>query len=232
MRKIWLIFILAFGVLVNAQTTVEKNFTTEDITFKNGEVSLAGRLYLPKGKSNVPAVIFTHGSGVVEGRNNQRFVLETEFLIQKGIAVLLFDKRGSGNSTGDWKKANFNDLADDAVAAFRFLKSRKEINPKKIGFRGASQAGYVLPIVGAKLKKEVAFIVIISPAVVTPAEQIVFQIETALRGNSFSETDINEAVAYTRAGLDFARTGKDWEVYADFATRNKEKAWFKIRPGT
>ena len=60
------------------------------------------------------------------------------FLIRRGFAVLGYDKRGVGGSTGDWHTATYQDLAGDVVAAFDYLKTRPDIDPAHIGFLGWS----------------------------------------------------------------------------------------------
>jgi alpha-beta hydrolase superfamily lysophospholipase len=101
-----------------------------------------------------PAVILVHGSGA----ENRAYVLPfARFLVRRGAAVLGYDKRGVGGSTGDWKTASFEDLADDVVAAFEYLKSRRDIDPAQIGLLGVSQAGWVMPLAAVRAKN-VAFL--------------------------------------------------------------------------
>jgi dienelactone hydrolase len=111
-------------------------------------------------------------------------------------------------------------LAADAVAAFKYLQSRPEVDPNKIGFRGASQSGYVLPI-AASMEPKVAFIVLLSPPMVTPYKQILFNVEAELRDANFSDQQVNQALMYTRAGLDYARTGKRWDAYEQLGNEAK-----------
>jgi len=89
-------------------------FQERAITFSNGDVTLAGSLLLPATGDSLPAVVFLHGSGS-EGRWASRY-LGTQ-LATHGIAALIFDKRGVGGSTGDWRRATLDDLAGDGVAA-------------------------------------------------------------------------------------------------------------------
>ena len=80
----------------------------EDIDFSNGAVRLAGTLISPARGGKHPAIILVHGSGA----ENREYILPfARFLIRRGIAVLGYDKRGVGGSTGDWNAASFDDLA-------------------------------------------------------------------------------------------------------------------------
>ncbi len=205
------------------------SYSIQQVTFCNGPILLAGRLYLPLLPVRAPAVVFTHGSGNI-GKDNPRLNTEAIFLAENGLAVLLYDKRGVGGSGGDWRTANFRDLASDAAAAFEYLRSRHEIAGDKIGFRGASQAGYVLPI-AATLVQDPAYLVLLSPPMVTPEQQILYNVEAELRANSAGSSQIAEALDFTRAGLEFARTGKNWETYARRLPEAKKQPWFALAGG-
>ena len=89
----------------------------EDVRFSNGDIQLAGRLISPTSRGPHPAVILVHASGA----DDREYLLPyARFLIRHGMAVLGYDKRGVGGSTGDWNKASFDDLAGDVVAAFEY----------------------------------------------------------------------------------------------------------------
>ena len=89
----------------------------EDVRFSNGDVQLAGTLISPTTQGPHPAVILVHASGA----EDREYLLPfARFLIRHGMAVLGYDKRGVGASTGDWNKASFDDLAGDVVAAFEY----------------------------------------------------------------------------------------------------------------
>src|SRR5258708_24595284 len=102
-------------------------FKQEEVSFRNGDVTLSGTLLLPLTEVPHPAVVFLHGSGS-EGRYAARFL--AEYFTPHGIAALIYDKRGVGTSTGDWKRSDFNDLAGDSIAGIHFLQQRNEINAK------------------------------------------------------------------------------------------------------
>jgi hypothetical protein len=107
----------------------------EDVRFSNGDVQLAGTLISPSTKGPYPAVILVHASGA----EDREYLLPfARFVIRHDIAVLGYDKRGVGGSTGDWNKASFDDLAGDVVAAFEYLKTRNDIQRAQIGMLGWS----------------------------------------------------------------------------------------------
>ena len=90
-----------------------------------------------------------HGSGA---QNRESILPFARFLIRHGIAVLGYDKRGVGGSTGNWNTASFDDLADDVVAAFAYLKARGDIDGRQIGLLGVSQGGWIMPLAAVRAK--------------------------------------------------------------------------------
>ncbi len=138
----------------------------ESVYFLNEDIRLVGELYLPTNPGPHPAVIFTHGSGGA-GRDNSRYQLEATYFAEQGIASLVFDKRGYGESGGDWRVASFEDLASDALAAVDYLKSRNDIDVSRLGLRGASQSGWILPLAAIE-SADVRYLILISPASMTP----------------------------------------------------------------
>ena len=142
-------------------------YYSEDITFQNkkANITLAGTLTLPKKEGNFPAVILITGSGP-ENRDEEifghkPFLVISDYLTRNGIAVLRFDDRGTAQSTGEFKTATTFDFASDVESAISYLKTRKEINTKKIGLIGHSEGGTIAPIVATKYK-DVDFIVLLA----------------------------------------------------------------------
>ena len=139
-------------------------YTNQDVSFDNdrGPVKLAGTFSVPNGPGPFPAVLLIAASGP-EGRDENAgghlvFVVLADHLLRQGVAVLRYDKRGVGASTGDFDKATFDDLVSDAAAAFRYLKSRPEVDPHRVGVIGHSEGGSIGPAV-AVIDKDVAFVV-------------------------------------------------------------------------
>jgi pimeloyl-ACP methyl ester carboxylesterase len=117
---------------------------------------------VPNGKGPFPAVVLIAASGP-EGRDENAaghlvFVVLADHLLRRGVAVLRYDKRGVGASTGDLEKASFDDLVSDAAAAFRYLKARPEVDARKVGAIGHSEGGSIAPAV-ALIDKDVSFVI-------------------------------------------------------------------------
>ncbi|MNQ13550.1 Esterase FrsA [compost metagenome] len=142
-------------------------YYTEEVKFenKNDQVTLAGTLSLPQKDGNFPVVILISGSGPQnrdeEALEHKPFLVLADYLTRKGIAVLRFDDRGFGESTGDFKSATTMDFVKDVQAGVDYLKTRKEIDKSKIGLIGHSEGGLIAPIV-AENSKNVRFIVLLA----------------------------------------------------------------------
>jgi pimeloyl-ACP methyl ester carboxylesterase len=133
--------------------------------FQNGDVRIAYAIDLPPGAGPFPGVVLGHGSGRTT-REELRWM--SSRFTALGFAVLRFDKRGVGESTGTYSgvgpgnsDAMFRDLASDVAAAVRVLRARPEVDPARVGLAGVSQAGWILPLAARNLG-DAAFVVLIS----------------------------------------------------------------------
>ena len=139
-------------------------YKAEEVVFVNTKagIKLAGTLTIPEGRGKYPAVVMVTGSGKQnrdeEIAKHKPFWVIADYLTRNGIAVLRFDDRGVGKSTGDFDMATTGDFADDALAAITYLQKREEINRKEIGIIGHSEGG-IAASVAASGSQEVAFIV-------------------------------------------------------------------------
>jgi len=142
-------------------------YVEEQVTFPNkaAEVTLAGTLTRPQTGGPFPAVVLIAGSGPNSRDENvmghKVFLVLADYLTRHGIAVLRYDKRGIGASTGSYIKATTADFAADALSAVAYLKQRKEIASDKIGLIGHSEGGVIAPIVASQ-SQDVKFIVLMA----------------------------------------------------------------------
>src|SRR3954471_18375871 len=145
--------------------------------FLNGDTRLAFTLDLPPGKGPFPTIVLGHGSG--RTTRDQLTRLGSRFT-QLGFAVLRFDKRGVGESTGTYVFVGTKDspevfpqLASDVAAGVRFLRTRPEIKPQQIGLAGISQAGWILPLAARELG-DAAFLVLLSGPVCSVGQEMYY----------------------------------------------------------
>jgi len=196
----------------------------EEITFQNEDVVLKGMLTKPDINSPYPVVIVTHTSNA-GGREYGVYQHLTNLLPPLGIGVFLYDRRGSGESSGDFETATFFDLAADAQAAVDHLKVRSDIDPKHIGVWGMSQGGWIAPLTASK-SAEVAFVIAVSAVGVSPAEQMNYSAEYELREKGFPEGSIEQMLElrglvneYFHGKIEGSKVRKKLDVFC-------KEAWF------
>jgi uncharacterized protein len=193
----------------------------EQVKFKNKDVTLAGTLLVPRGPGPHPAIILTHGSGP---QRRWRGIFE-QLWSRRGVAVLSYDKRGVGQSTGDWHQSSFLDLADDAVSAAQFLQKRGDIDGKRIGFWGLSQGGWIAPLAASRFGRT-AFVIFAAGGGLSPEQQELLDTEAELHDAKFSEGDIAAAIEFQKAKNAFMRTGASWEGYQKLRQTATKKDWY------
>ena len=196
----------------------------EEVQFRNGEITLAGTLLLPPGGGPHPAVILVHGSTPLV---RYYFGADPYMYPVYGIAVLFYDKRGVGASTGQRSEA-ITDLASDVLAGVKYLQSRTEIDPRQIGLFGHSQGGWVVPEAAAR-SKEIAFIVAGAASGLPGQENVLYEIDGELRYAGFSEAERAQARALYKLGNDvIGASGAGWNRWrAEIAAARDEK-WFRL----
>lgn len=153
------------------------HYRDEDVQFRNGDVTLSGTLYLPDVDGVCPAIVFVHGSGP---QDRFGYRIYSDLFARAGLAVLSYDKRGTGTSTGDWQQADFDALAGDVLAGVKLLQSRSGIRKDRIGLFGISQAGWIIPL-AASLNDDISFGIVISGSSVSPANQELWRRSNNLR---------------------------------------------------
>ena len=182
----------------------------EDVRFSSGDIQLAGTLISPTTGGKHPAIILVHGSGPMDREYMLPFA---RFLIRHGMAVLGYDKRGVGGSTGDWNTASFADLAGDVVAAFEYLKTRSDIDSGQIGVLGWSQAGWIMPLAAVRAK-DIAFLISVSGAGVAAAETTIDQAQNEMTARGMPPQAVARIVGLMKLQYQFAETGQGWDDYA------------------
>jgi pimeloyl-ACP methyl ester carboxylesterase len=196
----------------------------QDVRFSSGGIQLAGTLIAPASGGKHPAIILVHGSGA---QNRETILPFARFLIRHGIAVLGYDKRGVGGSTGDWNTASFDDLAGDVVAAFEYLKTRGDIDSGQIGLLGVSQAGWIMPLAAVRAK-DLAFLISVSGAGIPGAETTIDQAHNEMTALGMKPQVVADIVALMKLQYEFVRTGQGWDQYA--AAREKLAARLGGKP--
>jgi acetyl esterase/lipase len=163
-------------------------YRSEEVGYDNasGHAHLAGTLTLPEGNGPYPAVLLITGSGLQDRDEtvfgHKPFLLWADTLTRRGIAVLRVDDRQMGGSTGEVRAATTADFAGDVAAGVAFLRSRRDIDPHRIGLMGHSEGAIIAPMVAAR-DRGIAFVVMLAGAGVTGEVLMLEQkrlIETAM----------------------------------------------------
>jgi dienelactone hydrolase len=151
---------------------------SEHVILESGDVRLAATLSLPRWQEGpFPAAVIVHGSGATHRRDLRGYLRK---LLPRGMAVLRYDKRGVGDSTGTYGTITVAEsqemlglLAGDAVTAVNWLAQHPEIDATRLGLVGGSQAGWVMPLAASRTDA-VRFVVCVSGPAVTYGEEIRF----------------------------------------------------------
>lgn len=200
-------------------------YSREPFDFRNGEATLVGELVRPSGTGPHPAIVLVHGSAA-QGRASWGYRSWADPLARAGFAVLYYDKRGVGESTGEWMDRSFADLdelAADVRAAVGALSGTAGIDGARIGLFGGSQAGWVSLL--AARESPVAFMVLRGAPAVTPAQQEAQSVAARLRADDVAPSAIDTALAHTRLYFDVAAGTADIGALLASSRRARDAVW-------
>jgi pimeloyl-ACP methyl ester carboxylesterase len=178
------------GAEVLARRVTRQTCREVEVKYTNGTVTLAATLTLPLTKGPHPAVVLISGS---DGYTRMKGL--PQFFAQHGIAALSYDKRGKGESTGDFETATLNDFVGDVSAGVRFLQTRPEINSKQVGVWGISNGGWIAPCVATRTP-DVAFVILHAGPAVTPTAQGRMELVNTMPLRGFTPAEIEKAKVY------------------------------------
>ncbi len=185
-----------------------------EVSFTNPQdgVTLAGTLTLPRSKGPFPVVILLHGSAPFD-RNcmafgHKLFLVWADHLTKQGIAVLRYDKRSSGKSTGDYETATLEEFAQDALAGVVYLKSRPEVNLQQIGLIGHSEGGMTATLAASK-SQDVAFILLMAAPAVNWEDLMILQQESLQRIDGVPEETIAKNSAFRKQVFEIVKKEKN-----------------------
>jgi len=188
-------------------------YKEEEVSFKNvsGTATLAGTLTIPAGTGPFPAALLVAGSGP-QNRDeflagHRPFLVLADTLTRKGIAVLRYDKRGIGKSTGDFGGSTTEDFAADAESALTYLKRRQEILKEKVGVVGHSEGGLIAPILAAK--GGVAWIVLLATPAQNGEKTMLAQSEAIAKAAGMSIAQVARSLDFDRKAYAMLREERD-----------------------
>jgi dipeptidyl aminopeptidase/acylaminoacyl peptidase len=184
--------------------------------------TMAGTLTLPKGASRenpVPAVVLSTGSGPqdrdeyigIEGYRPFRQIADT--LGQVGIAVLRMDDRGTGASTGSHRGSTSADFAEDVRAGLAYLRTRPEIDSRRLALLGHSEGGMIVPLAALK-EPDLRAIVLLAPPADAPRSILAFQMRNLATNNPrLTQAQRDSAIARIPGTIDSLHKTDPWMAY-------------------
>ena len=176
---------------------------TEEVAFESEPgITIRGTLIKPADAGVFPAVVLLHGSGP-ESRSGPAYHVLANIIVRSGVAVLLYDKRGVGESDGDFDSALYSDFITDAVAAVRYLAVRDDIDPQNIGLHGNSESGWLTPEI-AHTSGQVAWIFNRVGPPLSWMDNVIWEVRNDLLASGVAESDLEPLLENTR---------RRWEYY-------------------
>jgi uncharacterized protein len=192
-------------------------YIEEQVTFSNAPagVSLSGTLTIPKGPGPFAAAILIAGSGPEDRdstiANHKPFLVLSDYLTRKGIAVLRYDKRGVGQSTGSADMATTMDLAGDAQCAIAFLKTRKDIDPARIGLIGHSEGAIIAPTIAAS-SPDLPWVVLLAAPATKGEDTLLNQSDLIARAGGLSDAQVLSSLNFDKQAYELVLTEQDSNV--------------------
>ncbi len=172
------------------------SYNSEDVLFYNETKSMeyGGTITTPKDGKQHPALIMITGSGPQnrdeEIFQHKPFAVVADHLTKNGYVVLRVDDRGVGRTGGSRVNATSADFAEDVKDAIAYLKTRKEVNKKKIGLYGHSEGGLIAQMVAVE-SKDVDFIISMAGPGVKTSQTMTEQNIALLKSVGVSEEAAN-----------------------------------------
>lgn len=181
-------------------------YTSREIRIENAGVHLAGTLLVPSPPATKrrPGIVILQGSSTNLRREYQFYA---DHFARAGLAVVTFDKRGTGESSGDYGAATYEDLAGDAAAALDVLRRQPGVDSARVGVWGLSQGAFIAPLVARRVPS-LAFVVAVSPPGVMIGESAAYQDSVRLIEKNFSTADAARSAALNRQIYEWLQTGR------------------------
>lgn len=201
----------------------------EHVWINSDGARLHGRLHLPDGNPPYAAVALVHGSGDDPG---SEWFYNGDFFVANGFAVLAYDKRGSGQSEGDFT-FDFEQLADDAGIVARYLADHAEIDSDRVGLVGYSQGGWVAPLAASR-HGVVKFVIVNYGMIESPAEEARLEMRQLLVNAGVAGDDLAAGDELIRAAVHVVANNFEsgWPRFFELKEKYRDADWMKHLDGT
>ncbi len=199
------------------------DFDVTETTFGSRGVRLAGRLVLPKGRKQVPIAVLLHGAENTSARDN--YALQ-RLLPAEGVGVFVYDKRGTGASTGKYTQ-DFDVLADDAVAAMREARRIAGRRAGRMGYQGGSQGGWIAPLAATRMPVDFVIVSFGLAVSVIDEDQQQVALEMSLKGHNAEEIAKALEVADAAEAVIESAFTKGFERFDVVRAKYRNEPWYK-----
>lgn len=208
-----------FNLSKQSDTSPSENYTIEKLTISSKVANISAEIYKPKTNTKHPALVLLYGSG---NYTKSWIAFDADFFAKQGIEVLIYDKRGSGQSTGNRITATYENLAEDAIACLEILNQRETVDKSKIGLWGLSQGAMLLPFIASKTDIP-SFLIAIAPEVNGAYEAAAFSDSLRVMNRGYSSEEGHFAAESHRKVAKMIRNGSDYKEVLNFINNNAQK---------
>lgn len=196
-----------------------------ELEAKSGDAVLRGTLLMPPSPRPLGAVVLVGGSDWAVRAST---LAEARLFLSMGMAALIYDRRGCGQSTGE-ELCTFSQSADDVLAMVQAVREQPEIRKDAVGLSGRSRGGWTAPL--AASRGDVAFVVMISGAAVSPLRTQVIHRINQMREAGYDEASCRAGMSYLDLLWQSEKSDADWARYAAERERIIERGWWKFLAG-
>jgi pimeloyl-ACP methyl ester carboxylesterase len=214
---------IAFDGAEARRVRLDISDTAFDSATSEGErIRLAGRLVLPEGEGPFPVVVLVQGSEAASavGSNGLQRLLPAE-----GVGVFVYDKRGTGLSSGRYTQ-DFDLLAADATAALAEARRLAGDRVNRAGYFGMSMGGWVAPLAASRSNAD--FVIVASGLAISPLEQNRAQIVYEMEEIGHGEAEIAMAMEIAEAGERILLSGftRGFTEFDEVRARYRSEPWY------
>jgi hypothetical protein len=203
---------------------VDSGSGEERIAFVSQEDTLVGYLSKPASDNRYPVVIILHSASA--GNHDAPLYNHLKKALNEiGVAVFSYDRRGYGQSKGDFATAGFSDLANDAIAAADLLRKRNDIIRDKVGLFGVSQGGWIAPL-ASQMDATINFLILVSSCGTTPARQMAYTTRTTMGINGYNDSIVEEGASLRHVMDEYYRGRLSLSFAQKIVDGYKNEPWF------
>jgi|WetSurMetagenome_2_1015567.scaffolds.fasta_scaffold91617_2 dienelactone hydrolase len=210
---------ISFELSKQTEVPPVKSYSVEKRVIKSSGANISAEIFKPNTEKLHPAIVLLHGSS---GNLKNMYSFYADFFANLGFEVLIFDKRGNGESTGNNTTATYEDLANDVVACLETMFKRESVDKNKIGLWGISQGGMLLPFVASKTKIP-SFLIAVSAEVNGPSEAAAFADSIRIVNSGGSVENGHIAAESHRTVARMISNGSGYKEVETFLVQNAQK---------